>query len=100
MTLEINETLTRRIAALARLELSNDEVHLFSPQLASILGYVEKLQEVDVVGIEPLTHPHSFPTPFREDQVHIFPPNRQGQPSVLDSAPDVLESGFKVPPIL
>ena len=40
-----------RIAALARLELTEDEKHLFTRQLADILSYAEQLQAVDTTGV-------------------------------------------------
>ncbi len=98
-TLE-DENLTRKIAALSRLELTDGEISLFTTQLKEIFQYIELLKKVDVQGVEPLTHPLDLATPFREDEVHVFPPAKDGKPKVLGSAPDVLYEGFKVPSIL
>lgn len=98
--IETNEALTRKVADLARLELSDEEVRTFTPQLGDILKYVESLGEAKVEGVEPLTHPLELPTPFREDEVRPFPAGAGGQPRVLDCAPESLDGGFKVPPIL
>jgi len=46
----------RRIASLARLELSAEEERLFAGQLSAILDYVKQLEELDVSGVEPMTH--------------------------------------------
>jgi aspartyl-tRNA(Asn)/glutamyl-tRNA(Gln) amidotransferase subunit C len=46
----------RRIAALARLRLSPEEEETFAVQLSAILGYVDQLKELDVAGVEPMTH--------------------------------------------
>ena len=46
----------RRIASLARLKLSPDEERLFAGQLSAILDYVKQLEELDVSGVEPMTH--------------------------------------------
>jgi aspartyl-tRNA(Asn)/glutamyl-tRNA(Gln) amidotransferase subunit C len=46
----------RRIASLARLELSPEEEQLFAGQLSAILDYVKQLEELDVSGVEPMTH--------------------------------------------
>ena len=43
----------RKVAALARLALTDDEVALFSAQLASILEYANRIQNVDTTGIPP-----------------------------------------------
>jgi len=97
---EVNEKLTRQVAELARLELSDQEVQVFTSQLGGILKYVEQLQEVNVQGVEPLTHPLDLATPLRPDEVRPSPLDQEGKPKVLRSAPDVLYDGFKVPPIL
>ncbi len=44
------------VANLARLALSGEEKAQFAGQLADILGYVEKLKQVDVTGVEPMAH--------------------------------------------
>jgi aspartyl-tRNA(Asn)/glutamyl-tRNA(Gln) amidotransferase subunit C len=46
----------RRIASLARLDLSPEEEQLFAGQLSAILDYVKQLEELDVSGVEPMTH--------------------------------------------
>ena len=46
-----------RIAELARLELSEAEVELFSRQITDILGYAEQVREVDTSGVSPPSHP-------------------------------------------
>lgn len=96
---EINEALTRKVANLARLQLTDAEVHLFTSQIGEILKYVDQLGQVDVTGVEPLTQLLP-PTPLRPDQVEEFPLDAQGHPKNLGSAPEVVDNGFKVPPIL
>ena len=97
---EVREELTRYVANLSRLELSHLEVTTFTQQLGEILKYVEQLHKVDVTGVEPLTHPLELATPMREDRVVPSPMDHEGKPKVLLSAPDVMDDGFKVPPIL
>lgn len=46
----------RRVARLARLDPTSDQVELYRAQLSAILGYVERLRQVDLSGVEPLTH--------------------------------------------
>ena len=45
-----------RVAELARLELSESEVDLFTRQLDDILGYAEQIREVDTTGVSPTSH--------------------------------------------
>jgi aspartyl-tRNA(Asn)/glutamyl-tRNA(Gln) amidotransferase subunit C len=100
MAIEVNETLTRQVAHLARLELSDAEAQTFASQLGGILKYVEQLSTLDVSAVEPLTHPLDLATPMREDVVVPSPVDASGKPKVLASGPDVLDDGYKVPPIL
>jgi len=100
MSLEVTPELTRKIANLARLKLSTDEVEMFTGQLREILRYVDSLQTVDVSKVEPLTHPLELQTPMREDVVIPSLLDAEGKPKILASAPEVLYDGFKVPPIL
>ena len=57
------------VAELARLELSEDEMKTFQPQLEDIVGYVEKISEVDVEGVSPMMHGREIVNAFREDEV-------------------------------
>lgn len=99
-TPHVTPELTLRISRLARLALTDQEAQGFSKQLGEILKYVDQLQEVNVAGVDPLMHPFEMATPLREDTV--VPPLRtpDGEPKVLECAPDVLGGGYKVPPIL
>ncbi len=56
-----------RVAALARLSLSDEEAERFAAELDSFLGYIETLRELDTSEIEPTSHPIPLPTPMRED---------------------------------
>ena len=58
----------RYTAQLARLHLSEDEIVKFQAQLSQILTYVEKLEQVDVTGIEPTAHANAVFNVFREDE--------------------------------
>ena len=57
----------RYTAQLARLHLSEEEIAKFQTQLSQILAYVEKLEQVDVTGIEPTAHANAVFNVFRED---------------------------------
>ena len=88
----------RRIAALARLELTADEEAHLGAQLSAILGYVALLEELDVSGVEPMTHALAAgePPALREDEVH-----RSLSPEeALANAPEREGSCFRVPRII
>jgi aspartyl-tRNA(Asn)/glutamyl-tRNA(Gln) amidotransferase subunit C len=98
---EINEALTRKVAELARLELSNAEVKTFTAQLSDILAYVDQLSEANVQGVEPLTSPLALESPLRPDRVRPSPVDEKtGKSKMLKAAPEVVYDGFKVPPVL
>ena len=84
------------VAELARLSLGPEEVELFTRQLNDILAYVEKLQELDTSGVEPLAHVIPVFNAFREDEV------REGLPleEALENAPAREEGNFLVPRVI
>ena len=56
MSKTIDEALVRHIGKLSRIELSDEQVHTFGRQLASILEYFDKLQQLETEGVEPMPH--------------------------------------------
>jgi aspartyl-tRNA(Asn)/glutamyl-tRNA(Gln) amidotransferase subunit C len=96
----LTPALIKKVAHLARIELSDDETSAFLQQIGDVLRYVETLQAVDVAGIEPMTHPLELPTALREDIARDFGKDELGRPRTLSSAPDVVDGGFKVPQVL
>jgi aspartyl-tRNA(Asn)/glutamyl-tRNA(Gln) amidotransferase subunit C len=86
-----------RIAELARLELTDDEVELFTRQLASILDYVEQIRELNTTGVPPTSHVIRQPID-RPDVVAQSLPRDEA----LANAPDAAtEAGlFKVPRVI
>ncbi len=86
-----------RIAELARLELTSEEVELFTRQLADILNYVAQIQALDTTGVTPTSHVLHRPIE-REDLPH----DSLSRPAALANAPDAAtESGlFKVPRVM
>lgn len=91
---EITADVTRKMAMLARLELSPEEVELYTAQLGQVLGHIRQLQEVDVDGVEPLTSPLEVELRLGADVVE--PTNS----AVLEHAPETEGGGFRVPRIL
>ena len=83
------------VAKLARLELTEDEKEMFTHQLGDVLAHVEKMNEVDTVGVEPMNHPIDFVNVMREDNI-IYENTRE---ELMSNAPDVEGEFFKVPKI-
>lgn len=84
------------IAHLARLRLTEEEREIFGSQLSSILGYVEKLNELDASGVEPTSHVLEMKNISREDELrHSLPVD-----DALMNAPDRSGSFYRVPKII
>lgn len=96
----VEESLTRKVAFLSRLSLSDEEVRAFTPQIDKILNYIEQLSEVKTEGVKPLFSPVEWNAPVRPDVAKPGLKDADGKPKVLRSAPETLYEGFKVPPIL
>ena len=86
----------RKVAKLARLELTDAEVQEFTGQLGAILGYVDKLNELETTDVEPLAHCLPITDVLRKDEVR----ESLGTEQVLANAPQRDGSFFKVPKIL
>jgi len=84
------------VARLARIELSDEERELFGSQLASVLAYVEKLDELDTAAIEPMTHVTGLHSVFRDDDVQPSTP----RDTMLANAPATACGCYLVPKIL
>ncbi len=86
----------RHVARLARLELNQDETEEFTWQINEILSFVEKLNQLDTTGIEPMAHAISVNNVFRKDQKQASLPIEEA----LANAPERIEDFFKVPKTL
>ena len=84
------------VAHLARLELSDAEKAKLSAQLAGILDYVAKLNEVDVTGIEPTAHAIPLTNVLRKDELR---PSIERE-RILKNAPETARDLFIVPKIV
>lgn len=84
------------IAHLAKLNLREDEKAGYTKQLNEILGYVEKLNELDTENVEPLTHPHDKTNVLRED----IPAESVEREKALKNAPKAGEEHFLVPRVI
>jgi len=93
---KIDAEQVRKVARLARLELDEREVEEFAGQLSSILEYVEKMNELDTEGVEPLAHCLPISNVLRADVAR----ESIGTESALANAPQRDGEFFKVPKIL
>ncbi len=84
------------VANLARLDLTTEEETELAGQLKEVLGYVEKLKEVDVEGIDATAHPMPLVNVMRTDEVRTS----LSRAEVLKNAPKELNGLFQVPKIV
>ena len=85
-----------KVAHLARLRLNEPELDQMTAQLGAILGYVERLSEVDTEGVEPMAHAVERTNVFREDVETPMLPREEA----LANAPKTDGQYFVVPQIL
>ena len=90
----------RQVAKLAHLEITDEEVELYTPQMAKIVSYVEQLNELDIEDIDPmlggLTAEGSATDAAREDLVRAS----LSQDEALSQAPAAVAGHFQVPKVL
>jgi aspartyl-tRNA(Asn)/glutamyl-tRNA(Gln) amidotransferase subunit C len=87
-----------RVAALARLDLSEAEVDLFTAQLEQILGYASEIQKIDTTGVTPTSFAPAGAPAWRDDE----PVASLNRDTMLEQAPGAARSVglFKVPKVL
>ena len=83
------------VAALARLEIPEDEVDAVQDQLGAILEAVGKVSELDLRDVEPMTHPLDLVNEWAEDE----PRPSLSHEDALANAPDPAEGSFRVPAV-
>lgn len=94
MSIDLDQV--RKVALLARLELTAEEEQQFTGQLSSILDYFEQLNELDTANVEPTTRAIELSNITRPDELKPFTERE----AILEGAPDREDDFFKVPKIL
>lgn len=98
MASPLGESEVRRIASLAHVALTDEEVGLFGRQLADILEYVRQIQAVDTTGVTPMSHVSSHLPHERIDEPGQELPRADALANAPEAAP---EAGlFKVPRVM
>ena len=94
---EIDKKTVQYVAHLSRLEFDESQLALYSSQLAAILSYIDKLNEVDTASTQPTSHPLAMlKNVFRRDILRpSIPPE-----DALSNAPSKDGYFFVVPPII
>ncbi|MDP2922202.1 MAG: Asp-tRNA(Asn)/Glu-tRNA(Gln) amidotransferase subunit GatC [Candidatus Omnitrophota bacterium] len=92
----VDKEIVEYVANLARIQVSEEEKEFLSGQLSKILGYIDKLKELDVEKVEPMRGLHLEKNIFRKDEVRISGLNED----ILKNAPSREGDYFKVPKII
>jgi aspartyl-tRNA(Asn)/glutamyl-tRNA(Gln) amidotransferase subunit C len=96
MDKKIDKSQVKKVAKLARLELSEAEIEEFAGQLNAIIDYVERMNKLNTEGVEPMAHCLPVNNVFRDDIIK----ESLGTEKTLANAPQSDGPFFKVPKIL
>lgn len=89
----ITDEMIEYVAILAKLELSREEREAAKQDMGKMLRYIDKLNELDTSGVEPMSHVFPVENVFREDVVA----NGDMREDMLTNAPERKDGSFKVP---
>lgn len=93
MANHISDETIEYVGILAKLELSGEEKEQAKKDMESMLDYVDKLNELDTDGVEPMSHVFPVHNVFREDVVT----NADDREEILKNAPEKKDGAFIVP---
>ncbi|MBO4408001.1 MAG: Asp-tRNA(Asn)/Glu-tRNA(Gln) amidotransferase subunit GatC [Clostridiales bacterium] len=91
--MEITTDLVKYLESLGRISLSAEEEEKTRKDLGDILAYIDKLNELDTQGVEPMSHAFGRSNIFREDEVS----NGDLRDTILSNAPETKEGTILVP---
>jgi aspartyl-tRNA(Asn)/glutamyl-tRNA(Gln) amidotransferase subunit C len=89
----ISDETIEYVGILAKLELSEEEKEQAKKDMGSMLDYIDKLNELDVSGVEPMSHVFPVRNVFREDVVT----NGDDRENMLANAPEQKNGQYEVP---
>ncbi|MCI8887341.1 MAG: Asp-tRNA(Asn)/Glu-tRNA(Gln) amidotransferase subunit GatC [Hungatella sp.] len=89
----IRDDIIEYVGILAKLELSQEEKETAKEDMGRMLDYIDKLNELDTDGVEPMSHVFSMNNVFRDDVVS----NGDDRENILKNAPKQKDGAFKVP---
>lgn len=99
--MSVDQTTVAKIASLARIKMSEDELARMAPELSQILDWVEQLGEVDTSQVEPMTAVIPNTLRLRDDAIDADPLTGGGKrDAVLANAPAAEHGFFGVPKVI
>lgn len=96
MAQPISKQEVAHVARLARLALTEEELELYTTQLASVLQHAEDIEALDIAEVPPTAHPFPLTNVLRQDE----PRPCLDREEVLAQAPEVEADRFRIPRIL
>lgn len=94
--MQVDDALIDKLSRLSMLKFNEDEKESIKKDLEKMIGFVDKLKELDTTGVEPATHMTSAVNAFREDIVGEM----INQEEALANAPEHDGKFFKVPKVI
>jgi aspartyl-tRNA(Asn)/glutamyl-tRNA(Gln) amidotransferase subunit C len=94
--MEVNDAMVDKLAHLARLEFNDSDRQEIKTDLQRMIAFVEKLNELDLTGVEPLLHMSDRVNVLREDEIK----GSVDRESALKNAPLHDDKFFKVPKVI
>jgi aspartyl-tRNA(Asn)/glutamyl-tRNA(Gln) amidotransferase subunit C len=94
--MNVNDALIEKLANLSRLEFNEEEKEEIKNDLEKMIGFIEKLNELDTAGVEPLLHMSDNVNVFRKDIVN----GQLSRKDVFKNAPLHDDEFFKVPKVI
>lgn len=94
--MSVDAATVKKIASLARIAITEEEVAKIAPELDNILGWIEQLGEVDCTGVEPMTAVIANTLRLRDDVVT----DGGKRDAVLANAPQAEHGFFTVPKVI
>jgi aspartyl-tRNA(Asn)/glutamyl-tRNA(Gln) amidotransferase subunit C len=94
--MDVNDALIEKLANLSRLEFMEEEKEEIKNDLQKMIGFIDKLNELDTTGVEPLLHMSGNVNVFRKDEVNGEIPSEE----VFKNAPLHSNGFFKVPKVI
>lgn len=89
----IDDETIEYVGILAQLDLNEEEKEEAKKDMGRMLDYIDKLNELDTEGVEPMSHVFPVHNVFREDIVE----NGDDRENILTNAPECKDGAFKVP---
>jgi len=94
--MSLDKSTLERVAYLARIKINNSEIAKMTEELNNIMKWVEKLNEVDIEDVQPMTGVSNMTLREREDKVT----DGGLEDKILSNAPEKIDGSFTVPKVI